>query len=175
MVALDEPEHQDARLHEFEPDSTKLVVGVIRAERSVREGHGHRIRRQRLAVRKFLILIHHTVLAVYHVSAHPFHLMRRPARSRHDGIPVASIERVTGRPARQGSPCGGQLGLLITTPILGAAFMLVWSQLGLAAATRGEIATSPRSGKIVATNYGIIVAHNVIGQARELIAAMPPI
>src|SRR2546430_7601528 len=75
------------------------------------------------------------------------------------GTELKSVERVTGRLTRgkvaaAGAVSGlwiglfvgiafalfstkGQLGFLITTPLLGALFMTVWSQLGYAAATRG--------------------------------------
>jgi hypothetical protein len=113
------------------------------------------------------------------------------------GTELRSIERVTGRLTRgkvavAGAVSGlwiglfvgvafalfsneGQLGFLITTPILGGVFMLVWSQLGFAAATRGGTRDFASVSQIVATKYEVLVAHNVIGQARELIAAMPPL
>lgn len=113
------------------------------------------------------------------------------------GTELRAIERVTGRLTRgkvalAGAVSGlwiglfvgvafalfskqGQLGFLITTPILGAVFMLVWSQLGFTAATRGGTRDFASVSQIVATKYEILVAHNLIGQARELIAALPPI
>ncbi len=112
------------------------------------------------------------------------------------GTELRSIERITGRLTRgkvavAGAISGlwiglfvgvafalfsnhGQLGFLITTPILGAVFMLVWSQLGFTAATRGGTRDFASVSQIVATKYEVLVAHNVIGQARDLIAAMPP-
>jgi hypothetical protein len=113
------------------------------------------------------------------------------------GTELRSIERVTGRLTRgkvalAGAVSGlwiglfvgvafalfskqGQLGFLITTPVLGAVFMLVWSQLGFTAATRGGTRDFASISQIVATKYEVLVAHNLIGQARELVAAMPPI
>ena len=113
------------------------------------------------------------------------------------GTELKSVERVTerltrGRVAVAGAVSGlwiglfvgvafalfskqGQLGFLITTPILGAVFMLVWSQLGFTAATRGGTRDFASVSQIVATKYEVLVEHNVIAQARELIAVMPPI
>ena len=113
------------------------------------------------------------------------------------GTELKSIERVTGRLTRgkvavAGAVSGlwigmfvgvafalfskqGQLGFLITTPILGAVFMLVWSQVGFSAATSGGTRDFASVSQIVATKYEVLVAHNLVGQARELIATMPPI
>jgi hypothetical protein len=113
------------------------------------------------------------------------------------GTELRSIERVTGRLTRgkvalAGAVSGlwiglfvgvafalfskqGQLGFLITTPILGAVFMLVWSQLGFTAATRGGTRDFASVSQIVATKYEVLVAHNLIARARDLVAAMPPI
>lgn len=112
------------------------------------------------------------------------------------GTELRSIERVTGRLTRgkvalAGAVSGlwiglfvgvafalfskqGQLGFLITTPVLGAVFMLVWSQLGFTAATRGGTRDFASVSQIVATKYEVLVAHNLIAKARELVAAMPP-
>lgn len=112
------------------------------------------------------------------------------------GTELKSVERVTGRLTRSkvavaGAMSGlwiglfvgiafalfskqGQLGFLITTPVLGAVFMLVWSQLGFSAATRGGARDFASVSQIVATKYEVLVAHDVIGQARELLAATPP-
>jgi hypothetical protein len=112
------------------------------------------------------------------------------------GTELKSVERVTGRLTRgkvalAGAVSGlwiglfvgvafalfskqGQLGFLLTTPILGAVFMLVWSQLGYSAATRGGTRDFASVSQIVATKYEVLVAHNVIGDARELLATMPP-
>jgi hypothetical protein len=54
-------------------------------------------------------------------------------------------------------------------------FMLVWSQLGFTAVTRGGTRDFASVSQIVATKYEVLVAHNLIGKARELIAAMPSI
>jgi hypothetical protein len=53
--------------------------------------------------------------------------------------------------------------------------MLAWSQLGFAAATRGGTRDFASVSQIVATKYEVLVAHSLIGRARELIAAMPPL
>jgi hypothetical protein len=53
--------------------------------------------------------------------------------------------------------------------------MLVWSQLGFSAATRGGTRDFASVSQIVATKYDVLVAYNHIGEARELIAAMRPV
>ena len=112
------------------------------------------------------------------------------------GTELKSVERVTGRLTRgkvalAGAISGlwigmfvgiafalfskqGQLGFLITTPILGAVFMLVWSQVGFSAATNRGTRDFASITQIVATKYEVLVAHNLVAQARELVAAMPP-
>jgi len=67
----------------------------------------------------------------------------------------------------------GQLGFLLTTPLLGAVFMLVWSQIGFTAATRGGPRDFTSASQIVATKYGMLVEHRVAEQAREMLTAMP--
>lgn len=111
------------------------------------------------------------------------------------GTDLKSVERVTGRLTRAkaataGALSGlwiglfvgiafslfsnhGQLGFLITTPLLGAAFMLVWSQIGFTAATRGGTRDFTSASRIVATKYEVLVEHGVAEQARELLTAMP--
>jgi uncharacterized protein YqgC (DUF456 family) len=112
------------------------------------------------------------------------------------GTELKSIERVTGRLTRgkvalAGAISGlwiglfvgiafalfsdqGQLGFLITTPLLGAVFGLIWSQLGFTAATQRGTRDFASVSQIVATKYEVLVEHNVAAQARELLAAMPP-
>ena len=111
------------------------------------------------------------------------------------GTELKSVERVTGRLTRgkvaaAGAISGlwiglfvgiafalfskqGQLGFLITTPVLGAVFMLVWSQLGFTAATRGGTRDFASVSQVVATKYEVLVEHHVAAQARELLARMP--
>jgi hypothetical protein len=67
----------------------------------------------------------------------------------------------------------GQLGFLITTPLLGALFMLLWSQVGYTAATRGGTRDFASLTQVVATKYEVLAEHNVVERARELIAGMP--
>lgn len=110
------------------------------------------------------------------------------------GTELKSVERVTGRLTRgkvaaAGAISGlwiglfvgiafalfskqGQLGFLITTPLLGAIFMLVWSQLGFTAATRGGTRDFASVSQVVATKYEVLVEHNVAERARELLAKM---
>ena len=112
------------------------------------------------------------------------------------GTELKSIERVTGRLTRgkvalAGAISGlwiglfvgiafalfsdkGQLGFLITTPLLGAVFMLVWSQLGFTAATQRGMLDFSSVSQVVATKYEVLGEHNVAARARELLAAMPP-
>ncbi len=111
------------------------------------------------------------------------------------GTELKSVERVTGRLTRgkvaaAGALSGlwmglfvgiafalfskqGQLGFLITTPLLGAVFMLVWSQLGFTAATRGGTRDFASVSQVIATKYEVLVEHHVAERARGLLAAMP--
>ncbi len=111
------------------------------------------------------------------------------------GTDLKSVERVTGRLTRAKAAAAGalsglwiglfvgiafslfsnhgQLGFLITTPLLGAVFMLVWSQIGFTAATRGGTRDFTSASQIVATKYEVLVEHGVAEQARDLLAAMP--
>jgi hypothetical protein len=112
------------------------------------------------------------------------------------GTELKTIERVTGRLTRgkvalAGAVSGlwiglfvgiafalfsnqGQLGFLLTTPLLGAVFMLIWSQLGFRAATQGGTRDFASVSQVVATKYEVLVEHNVAERARELLTAMPP-
>jgi hypothetical protein len=112
------------------------------------------------------------------------------------GTELKSVERVTGRLTRgrvaaAGAVSGlwiglfvgiafalfsnhGQLGFLITTPLLGALFMLLWSQVGYSAATRGGARDFASMTQVVATRYEVLAEHNVVEQARQLLAGMPP-
>ena len=111
------------------------------------------------------------------------------------GTELKTVERVTGRLTRgkvaaAGAISGlwmglfvgiafaifsssGQLGFLITTPILGAIFGLIWSQLGFTAVTRGGTRDFSSVSQVVATKYEVLVEHRFAEQARELLAKMP--
>jgi hypothetical protein len=65
---------------------------------------------------------------------------------------------------------GGQLGFLITTPILGAGFGAIWSQLAFRTATRGGTRDFASISQIVATKYEVLSEHRFVEQARELVA-----
>jgi hypothetical protein len=112
------------------------------------------------------------------------------------GTELKSVERITGRlthgkVALAGTISGlwiglfvgiafdlfstkNQLGFLITTPILGALFGLIWSQLGFRAATRGGTRDFASVSQVVATKYEVLVEHRFVDQARQLVAGMPP-
>lgn len=111
------------------------------------------------------------------------------------GTELKSVERVTGRlthgkVAVAGAISGlwmglfvgiafalfsrqNQIGFLITTPILGAVFGLIWSQVGFRAATRGGTRDFSSVSQVVATKYEVLVEHRFVEQARQLAAAMP--
>lgn len=111
------------------------------------------------------------------------------------GTDLRSVERVTGRLTRgkvaaAGAMSGfwvglfvgiafalfstqGQAGFLITTPVLGAVFGLVWGQLGFTALTRGGTRDFASVSEIVATRYEVLVEHHLAEPARELLASMP--
>ncbi len=57
-----------------------------------------------------------------------------------------------------------QLGFLITTPVLGALFGLVWSQIGFRAATRGGTRDFASVSQVIATKYEVLVEHRLIEQ-----------
>jgi hypothetical protein len=110
------------------------------------------------------------------------------------GTELRSVERVTGRLTHRKMAVAGavsglwmglfvgiafalfssknQLGFLITTPILGAFFGLVWSQIGFRAATRGGTRDFSSISQVVATKYEVLVEHRFIEQARQLASAM---
>ncbi|OFE18365.1 hypothetical protein BA895_12075 [Humibacillus sp. DSM 29435] len=111
------------------------------------------------------------------------------------GTELRSVERVTGRLTRGKIAAAGalsglwiglfvgvvfslfvqgnQLGVLIATPVLGAVFGLVWSQLGYAAVTRHGNRDFASVSQVVATKYEVLVAHTHAARARELLAALP--
>ncbi len=112
------------------------------------------------------------------------------------GTELRSIERVTGRLTRGKIAAAGalsglwigllvgiafslfggrnQLGLLLTTPLLGAVFGLAWSQLGYTTATRRGSRDFASVNQIVATKYEVLVEHKHAERAHELLASMPP-
>jgi heat induced stress protein YflT len=67
---------------------------------------------------------------------------------------------------------GNQLGFLISTPIFGAIFGLVWSQIGFAAVTRGGTRDFSSVSQVVATKYEVLVEHRFFEQATALLAKM---
>lgn len=111
------------------------------------------------------------------------------------GTDLRSVERVTGRLTRgkaaaAGAASGlwiglfvgiafslfstqGQLGFLITTPLLGAAFGMIWSQLGFTALTRGGTRDFSSVSQVVATKYEVLVEHKLAERARAMLADMP--
>jgi hypothetical protein len=111
------------------------------------------------------------------------------------GTELRSIERVTGRLTRGKIAAAGalsglwiglfvgiafslfsdrnQLGFLLTTPLLGAVFGLVWSQLGYSTATRRGTRDFASVNQIVATKYEVLVEHKHAARAHELLATMP--
>lgn len=112
------------------------------------------------------------------------------------GTELRSIERVTGRLTRGKVAAAGalsgfwiglfvglafslfstrnQLGSLVTTPILGTAFGLVWGQLGYRTLTRHGSRDFASVNQVVATKYEVMVEHKFSAQAHELLATMPP-
>lgn len=112
------------------------------------------------------------------------------------GTDLKSVERVTGRVTRGKVAAAGLLsgfwmglfvgiafalfstqnraGFLITTPLLGAAFGLVYGQLGFTAVTRGGTRDFSSISQVVATRYEVLVEHRLAEDARTLIAGMPP-
>jgi hypothetical protein len=112
------------------------------------------------------------------------------------GTDLKSVERVTGRLTRRKLALAGaisglwlglfvglaftlftthaQPGFVIATPLLGAGFGLVWSQLSYAAATRGRTRDFTSVSHVVAASYEVLVEHNLAAQARELLSRMPP-
>ena len=113
------------------------------------------------------------------------------------GTDLKSVERVTGRLTRgkvaaAGALSGfwmglfvgiafalfsrqGQIGFLLTTPLLGAIFGLVWGQLGFAAITRGGTRDFSSVSQVVATRYEVLVEHSFAESARTQLATMPAV
>ncbi|MEO6956407.1 MAG: general stress protein [Antricoccus sp.] len=112
------------------------------------------------------------------------------------GTELRSVERVTGRLTRGKIAAAGalsglwiglfvgiafslfgdrnQLPFLITTPLLGALFGLVWSQLGYSTATRRGTRDFASVNQVIATKYEVLVEHKHAAGARELLTRMPP-
>lgn len=111
------------------------------------------------------------------------------------GTELKTVERVTGRITRAKVAAAGamsglwmglfvglafsifgdgnELGFLISTPIFGAIFGLIWSQIGFAAITRGGTRDFSSVSQVVATKYEVLVEHRFAERARELLSAMP--
>ncbi len=111
------------------------------------------------------------------------------------GTELRSIERVTGHLTRGKISAAGalsglwigvfvgivfslfsdrnQLAFLLTTPVLGALFGLVWSQFGYSVTTQHGDRDFASVSQVVATKYEVLVAHNHAARARELLASMP--
>lgn len=68
---------------------------------------------------------------------------------------------------------GNTLGFLISTPIFGAIFGLIWSQIGFTAVTRGGTRDFSSVSQVVATKYEVLVEHRFFEQAQQLLARMP--
>jgi hypothetical protein len=144
-----------------------------------------------------LSLEHPMSLGVYDTSAEAQrvvdHLSDRAFPVEHVvivGTELKSVERVTGRLTRRrtaiaGTISGawmglfvgiafalfsndGRLGFLVTTPLLGAVFGLIWSQLGFVAATRGSARDFASVGQILATKYEVLVEQNLVALAHDL-------
>ena len=111
------------------------------------------------------------------------------------GTELRSIERVTGRLTRGKIAAAGalsglwigvfvgivfslfstrdQVGFFFTTPLLGAVFGLVWSQLGYSTLTQRGTRDFASVNQIVATKYEVLVEHKHAATAHELLAAVP--
>ncbi|WP_375503483.1 general stress protein [uncultured Jatrophihabitans sp.] len=111
------------------------------------------------------------------------------------GTDLRSIERVTGRVTRRKVAIAGALsglwlgvfigiafavidhksgsGVLLTMPLLGVAFGLLWSQLGYSTVTRRGTRDFSSRTEIVATRYEVLVEHNLVARARSLMSAAP--
>jgi hypothetical protein len=108
------------------------------------------------------------------------------------GTELKSVERVTGRSTRGRIAAAGavtgfwvgvfvgiafmmfgkqnQFGFLLGTPVLGALFGLVWSQVRFAAAIRHGGSDFASVSQIVATRYEVLVEHRFAEEARGLLA-----
>jgi len=111
------------------------------------------------------------------------------------GTELKTVERVTGRVTRGKVAAAGAIsgvwmglfvglvfslfgngntvGFLITTPIFGAVFGLVWSQIGFTALTKGGARDFSSVSQVVATKYEVLVEHRFAERARDLLSTMP--
>lgn len=112
------------------------------------------------------------------------------------GTGLRSLERITGRLTRGRLAAAGalsglwiglfvgiafgvfsdtnQLGFLFSTPLLGALFGWLWSQIGYSAATRGGTRDFASVDRVVATRYELLVENAVAARAQQLLAAPSP-
>jgi len=108
------------------------------------------------------------------------------------GTELKLLERVTGRLTRGKAAAAGAVsgfwlglfvglafflfatgsgvGFLITTPIMGAVFGLIWSQIGFTALTRGGTRDFSSVTQVVATKYEVLVEHRFFERAQQLLA-----
>lgn len=111
------------------------------------------------------------------------------------GTELRSIERVIGRVTRSKVALAGALSglwlgvfigiafaliddkggsaVLLTMPLLGIAFGLLWSQLGYSTLTRRGARDFSSTTEIVATKYEVLVEHHLVAHARQLMSAAP--
>lgn len=112
------------------------------------------------------------------------------------GTDLRTVERVTGHLTRAKVAAGGAMsglwmglfvgvaftlfsadrqgGFLFITPLLGALFGLVFSQIGFTALTRGGTRDFASISQVVATRYEVLVEHAHAEAARALLDEMPP-
>lgn len=112
------------------------------------------------------------------------------------GTELRTVERVTGRLTRAKVAAAGAMsglwmglfvgvvfivfstdrqgGFLFITPLLGALFGVVFSQLGFTALTRGGTRDFASISQVVATRYELLVEHGHAEAARALLEEMPP-
>jgi hypothetical protein len=110
------------------------------------------------------------------------------------GTELKSVERVTGRLTHGKLAAAGalsglrigllvgivssllgqhhQLGFLLTVPVAGAAFGLIWSQAGLRAPSPGGTRHFSSVTQVVAAKYEVLVEHTLVDEARQLISTM---
>jgi hypothetical protein len=112
------------------------------------------------------------------------------------GTELRSVERVTGRLTRGKLAMGGalsglwmglfvgiafslfshpgsELALLLGTPLLGALFGLIWSQLGFRMVTRSGARDFSSVSQLIATRYEVLVEHHLAAEAHQVLAGMP--
>jgi hypothetical protein len=111
------------------------------------------------------------------------------------GTELKLVERVTGRLTRGKVAIAGAIsglwmglfiglvfaifatgntgGFIISAPLFGLIFGLVWSQVGFAAVTRGGTRDFSSISQVIATKYEVLVEHTVAEKARTLLTNMP--